>query len=159
MVNYDPANMLRRGVVEGVKTLGPWIVHTHAKDYNPETQKATVGEGLVPWDEYIATLRSIGYDGWYALEDGQWHSLTQIRKELCMSEDDFLKIIDFFKRFNFIDIDEKGEKVKLNTCLLKLPIKIFCDNFFIIIINIFVIQILNFCSFFLTLLFIMTITP
>jgi sugar phosphate isomerase/epimerase len=69
MVNYDPANMLRHGVVEGVKTLGPWIVHTHAKDHNPETQKATVGEGLVPWGEYIATLRFIGYGGWYALED------------------------------------------------------------------------------------------
>jgi len=68
-VNYDPANMLRHGIVEGVKILGPWIVHTHAKDHNPETQRATVGEGLVPWDEYIATLRSIGYDGWYALED------------------------------------------------------------------------------------------
>jgi sugar phosphate isomerase/epimerase len=24
---------------------------------------------LVPWDEYIATLRFIGYGGWYALED------------------------------------------------------------------------------------------
>ncbi|MBS7657032.1 MAG: sugar phosphate isomerase/epimerase family protein [Candidatus Bathyarchaeia archaeon] len=68
-VNYDPANMLRHGVVEGVKILAPWIVHTHAKDHNPETHKATVGEGLVPWDEYIATLRAIGYDGWYALED------------------------------------------------------------------------------------------
>jgi hypothetical protein len=56
------------------------------------------------------------------LEDGQWHSLAQIRKELCMSEDDFLKIIDFFKRFNFIDMDEKGEKVKLDACLLNLPI-------------------------------------
>ena len=68
-INYDPANMLRYGVVEGVKTLEPWIVHTHAKDYNPETHSATVGEGLVPWDEYIAALRVTGYDGWYALED------------------------------------------------------------------------------------------
>jgi len=68
-VNYDPANMLRYGVVEGVKVLAPWIVHTHAKDHNPETHRATVGDGLVPWDEYIATLRSIRYDGWYALED------------------------------------------------------------------------------------------
>lgn len=68
-VNYDPANMLRQGTVEGVKILGPWIVHTHAKDHNPETHSATVGEGLVPWDRYIAALRSIGYDGWYALED------------------------------------------------------------------------------------------
>jgi sugar phosphate isomerase/epimerase len=28
-----------------------------------------LGEGLVPWDEYIATLRAFGYGGWYALED------------------------------------------------------------------------------------------
>lgn len=68
-VNYDPANMLSRGVVEGVQTLAPWIVHTHAKDHNPKTGKATVGEGLVPWNAYIAALKSIGYRGWYALED------------------------------------------------------------------------------------------
>jgi len=68
-INYDPANMLRHGVVEGVKVLAPWIVHTHAKDHDPKTQRATVGEGAVPWDAYIAALRSIGYDGWYALED------------------------------------------------------------------------------------------
>jgi len=55
------------------------------------------------------------------LEDGQWHSLAQIRKDLCMSEADFLKIINFYKRFNFINMDEKGEKVKLDDCFLKLP--------------------------------------
>jgi len=68
-VNYDPANMLWYGVVEGVRILAPWIVHTHAKDYNPNTGRATVGEGLVPWDEYIGALRSINYSGWFALED------------------------------------------------------------------------------------------
>jgi sugar phosphate isomerase/epimerase len=68
-VNYDPANMLRHGPVEGVKTLAPWIVHTHAKDNDPETHKATLGQGRVPWPEYLAALKSIGYDGWYAIED------------------------------------------------------------------------------------------
>ncbi len=68
-VNYDPANMLRHGVVEGVRILAPWIVHTHAKDYNPVSKRATVGEGLVPWDEYIATLKSVNYSGWFAIED------------------------------------------------------------------------------------------
>jgi len=68
-INYDPANMLRYDVVEGVKTLAPLIVHTHAKDRDPETGRATVGDGIVPWDEYISALRSIGYEGWYALED------------------------------------------------------------------------------------------
>ncbi len=68
-VNYDPANMLRFGPVDGVRTLADYIVHTHAKDRNPQTGKPTVGQGAVPWDEYIAALKSIGYDGWFALED------------------------------------------------------------------------------------------
>ena len=68
-VNYDPANMLRHGTVEGVPILAPHIVHTHAKDRHPETGVPTVGEGAVPWEEYLTALKSIGYDGWYALED------------------------------------------------------------------------------------------
>ncbi len=68
-VNYDPANMLRWGTLEGVPVLAPWIVHTHAKDRDPDTGCPTVGRGAVPWDEYVAALKSIGYDGWYALED------------------------------------------------------------------------------------------
>ena len=64
-VNYDPANMLRHGTVEGVKVLAEYIVHTHAKDRDP----ATVGRGKVPWKEYLAALKEIGYDGWLAIED------------------------------------------------------------------------------------------
>ncbi|HYF50116.1 MAG TPA: sugar phosphate isomerase/epimerase family protein [Planctomycetota bacterium] len=68
-VNYDPANMLKHGPVEGVSILAKYIVHTHAKDKHPETGKPTVGQGAVPWKDYIAALKKIGYDGWYALED------------------------------------------------------------------------------------------
>ncbi len=68
-VNYDPANMLGKGVVEGVEILAPYIVHTHAKDKHPKTGKPTVGQGDVPWTEYLAALKKIGYDGWYAIED------------------------------------------------------------------------------------------
>jgi L-ribulose-5-phosphate 3-epimerase len=72
-VNYDPCNLLRfgsqEGTVAGVKILKDSIVHTHAKDWNPETRRATCGQGLVPWREYIAALKGIGYDGVYAIED------------------------------------------------------------------------------------------
>jgi len=71
-VNYDPANLLKYGkeeVVKGVKILGKLIVHTHAKDHNPKTKRATVGEGLVPWKEYLEALKEIGYNGWLAIED------------------------------------------------------------------------------------------
>ena len=86
-VNFDPANMLDRGVVEGVKILGPLIVHTHAKDRHPKTGKPTVGEGAVPWKEYIAELKKIGYDGWYALEDeSAGHALEHKTGEHSISE-------------------------------------------------------------------------
>ena len=71
-VNYDPCNLLRFGdgeVVQGVHALGDKIIHTHAKDWNPQTEQATCGEGLVPWDAYIGALRDIGYEGVLAIED------------------------------------------------------------------------------------------
>ena len=72
-VNYDPCNLLRfgteAGTIQGVHILGDKIIHTHAKDWNPETRQATCGEGLVPWDGYIQALREIGYSGVLAIED------------------------------------------------------------------------------------------
>lgn len=86
-VNYDPANMLNHGPAEGVAVLKDYIVHTHAKDKHPETGKPTVGQGAVPWKEYLAALKSIGYKGWYALEDESGdadvvESITQGRRFL-----------------------------------------------------------------------------
>ena len=72
-VNYDPCNLLRygseAGTIQGVHVLGDKIIHTHAKDWNPETRQATCGEGLVPWDGYMQALRDIGYRGVLAIED------------------------------------------------------------------------------------------
>ncbi len=72
-VNYDPCNLLRfgseAGTIQGVHILGDKIVHTHAKDWNPETQRATCGEGLVPWEGYIQALQDIDYAGVLAIED------------------------------------------------------------------------------------------
>ncbi|MBO4303992.1 MAG: sugar phosphate isomerase/epimerase [Lentisphaeria bacterium] len=97
-VNLDPANL--RGVscvdpVYAVKTLAPYIVHTHAKDAlnlyvgsaakfyelrNPDGTKREIsarpsgfkevplGQGMVPWDAYIAALREIGYKGFLTVE-------------------------------------------------------------------------------------------
>lgn len=72
-VNFDPCNLLRwgsqEGTIRGVHTLKDYIVHTHAKDWNPQTERATCGEGDVPWDGYIAALKEIGYTGVLAIED------------------------------------------------------------------------------------------
>lgn len=81
-VNYDPANMLKHGAVEGVKVLANYIVHTHAKDKHPKTGKPTVGQGDVPWDAYLGELKSIGYKGWFAIEDeSEGHGLEILTGE------------------------------------------------------------------------------
>lgn len=67
--NYDPANMLPWGPVQGVSVLASHIVHAHAKDLEPTTGRATLGQGNVPWPDYLAAIRAIGYNGWHAVED------------------------------------------------------------------------------------------
>jgi len=97
-VNLDPANLRGvscEDPVYAARTLAPWIVHTHAKDAinthvgsaakfyglrNPDGslrnitarpsgfQEVPLGDGMVPWDEYLATLESIGYNGFLTIE-------------------------------------------------------------------------------------------
>ncbi len=97
-VNLDPANLRGvscEDPVYAVQTLAPYIVHTHAKDalnlhvgssarfYRLRNVDGTVrnisaraagfrevplGEGMVPWDEYLAALKEIGYDGFLTIE-------------------------------------------------------------------------------------------
>ena len=95
-VNLDPANLAMVAgddPVAAVKTLAPYIVHTHAKDgrmiayHDPEIiydffadggigdlrledcfQELPLGQGVVPWGEYLAALREIGYDGYLTIE-------------------------------------------------------------------------------------------
>ena len=76
-VNYDPANLVMcvaDDPVEGVRTLGKYIVHTHAKDgvqlsLNPlKWEELPLGHGGVKWDEYLLALSSIGFDGFLTIE-------------------------------------------------------------------------------------------
>ncbi len=72
-VNYDPANMVMMGFdpVQGARDLAGFIVHTHAKDGigpGPNRGEVPLGEGEVPWPEYLRALRDIGYDGYLTIE-------------------------------------------------------------------------------------------
>jgi len=71
--NYDPANMVMRGFdpVQGAYDLGDLIVHTHAKDGigpGPNRGEVPLGEGDVPWPEYLGALKEIGYEGYLTIE-------------------------------------------------------------------------------------------
>lgn len=94
-VNLDPANLVMCAgddPVSAVKALKNHIVHTHAKDgvrYRPFDTRAfycpawyglepldpngyflevPLGEGGVEWNEYLAALEEIGYDGFLTVE-------------------------------------------------------------------------------------------
>ncbi|MBS6860524.1 MAG: sugar phosphate isomerase/epimerase [Clostridiales bacterium] len=92
-VNFDPANIAMvtgEDLVTAVRTLAPYIVHTHAKDgvmlryrgpafvYGGEHpsgggdevafREVPLGEGSVRWPEYLAALEGIGYHGFLTIE-------------------------------------------------------------------------------------------
>lgn len=97
-VNLDPANLRMVSQVDpvhAVEVLGKYIVHTHAKDgkvlepgsaaafygmVNPDGSKRVfteapikclevpLGQGQVPWKEYIAALKKVGFDGFLTIE-------------------------------------------------------------------------------------------
>lgn len=75
-VNFDPANLVMvsgDNAAEAVKTLGKYIVHTHAKDGimigNKEGRREKIlGEGNVNFDEYLPALASTGFDGYVTIE-------------------------------------------------------------------------------------------
>jgi sugar phosphate isomerase/epimerase len=68
-VNFNPAAMLPHGPAAAVEILGPLIVHAHARDKHPKTGRPTVGQGAVPWKDYLNALKQVGYAGWHTLED------------------------------------------------------------------------------------------
>ena len=90
-VNLDPANLIMvtgDDPVQGVYNLKKYIVHTHAKDgirfgeSNPEEiyrmvfaenvvknyKEMPLGEGQVPYPEYLKALEDIGYKGFLTIE-------------------------------------------------------------------------------------------
>lgn len=56
--------------IEGVKRLGPYIVHVHAKDGAGDGGWADVplGTGLIDWPYFLGLLKEAGFDGDIAIE-------------------------------------------------------------------------------------------
>lgn len=74
-VNLDPANFVMcagQDPVEAVHILKDYIVHTHAKDgvklSDTDYEEYPLGQGGVPFPEYLAALKEVGYDGFLTIE-------------------------------------------------------------------------------------------
>lgn len=95
-VNFDPANLamvIAEDIPAAVRTLAPYIVHTHAKDglnlkpvdpdklygtfageshegfnWADHIREVPLGEGQVNFDTYLPALRDAGFDGYLTIE-------------------------------------------------------------------------------------------
>ena len=74
-VNLDPANLFMcagENPVNSVRVLHDYIVHTHAKDGvmlpDGSHKEYRLGDGGVPFFEYISALKYFGYDGFLTIE-------------------------------------------------------------------------------------------
>jgi sugar phosphate isomerase/epimerase len=72
-VNFDPANFLLAGSepLADLAALSGRVVHTHARDARAAAgggREVPVGGGDVDWAGYVATLESIGYRGYLAVD-------------------------------------------------------------------------------------------
>jgi len=55
------------------------------------------------------------------LEDGRWHQLSEIVNRTRTPEETVLHIVRFLSEYGFANIDDKGERVKLDSDFLALP--------------------------------------
>lgn len=77
-VNFDPANMILYGTgepIEALQKVGKYVKSIHCKDAkwaaNPGQewgQEVALGEGDVGFENYLGTLKEIGYDGPLTIE-------------------------------------------------------------------------------------------
>lgn len=112
-VNLDPANLVMvtgDDPAKAVYNLKDYIVHTHAKDgkqifykdpeivygvikdpivTGPSFEEVPLGEGSVPWENYLNALEDIGYKGFLTIE----------REVGDDPEKDIRKAVDFLKGY------------------------------------------------------------
>jgi sugar phosphate isomerase/epimerase len=81
-VLFDPGNMVHEGYENyrlGLELLGPYLAHVHVKNAGWFPAEAAnepwtcnwvaMDRGVVPWKQVLADLKSVGYNGWYGVED------------------------------------------------------------------------------------------
>lgn len=64
MFDTHHANMEEKTFADAIKTIAPVLVHVHLS----ENDRGTPGSGHVNFKESLATLASVGYDGWMTIE-------------------------------------------------------------------------------------------
>jgi|YelNatPaOPRAMG01_1025707.scaffolds.fasta_scaffold20596_4 DNA-binding IclR family transcriptional regulator len=53
------------------------------------------------------------------LENGEWHSIEEIQRKTRLSHQELKKVIDFLVKYDFVVVDEHGERIKVSEVFLK----------------------------------------
>ena len=53
------------------------------------------------------------------LKDGNWHELSEIAKDCSSNKLGVRIVISFLSKYDFIELDEKGRKVRLRPLMLE----------------------------------------
>jgi hypothetical protein len=56
------------------------------------------------------------------LEDGMWHSFSEIKEKSNLTENHFGKVVQFLKEFDLADIDDEQKKAKISPFFLELQV-------------------------------------
>jgi predicted transcriptional regulator len=54
------------------------------------------------------------------LSDGQWHKLEELLLKTGLNEQKFEKVTGFLSKYNFVKVDNKNKRVKINRDFRKL---------------------------------------
>ena len=53
------------------------------------------------------------------LENGEWNSIEEIQQRTRLSRQELKEVIDFLVKYDFVVVDEHGERIKLSEVFLK----------------------------------------
>ena len=56
----------------------------------------------------------------FLLKDGNWHNINEIEKKIPTSKANIEKIIDFLNEYEFVNLNVKTKKVKIQNTILEL---------------------------------------
>jgi D-psicose/D-tagatose/L-ribulose 3-epimerase len=99
---YDTfhANIEEKDIAQAIRSCFKETVHVHIS----ENDRSTPGEGHVDWDTTFATLKALGYDGWFMVEAfglalPELAAATKIWRRMFPSEEHLAKhALAFMKR-------------------------------------------------------------
>jgi hypothetical protein len=55
------------------------------------------------------------------LSDGKWHGMEELMQVLGLNEDKFEVIAAFLNKYDFVKVDEKNRRIKINGDFRSLP--------------------------------------